>query len=193
MLETYYFLSQGLEPRNHARLHPVILREEMSTTERPPQGTPPDRRSSSWNPGRASQGRRGNKRRVVQGSGFARFLMRPVGKILLGIVLLAVITGGGAFIYYYNKYARVIDDRLKGGAYTATSRIYAAPESVDVGDTSAPDVIATDLRRAGFTASAAKMPSATTRSSLIRSISFRAIESLLPRGKRDRDLLAQQN
>jgi penicillin-binding protein 1B len=122
----------------------------MSTTERPPQGTPPDRRSSNWNPGRASQGRRGNKRRVVKGSGFVRFLMHPVGKILMAIVLLAVVTGGGAFIYYYNKYAKVIDDRLKGGAYTATSRIYAAPESIDVGDTSSTDVIATDLRRAGY-------------------------------------------
>jgi len=122
----------------------------MSTTDRPPQGTPPDRRSASWNTGRASQGSRGKKRRVVQGSGFARFLMHPVGKILLVIVLLCVITGGGAFIYYYNKYAKVIDERLKGGAFTATSRIYATPESVDVGDASTPGDIATALRRAGY-------------------------------------------
>lgn len=125
----------------------------MSTTDRPPQGTPPDRRSASWNPGRARQGSRGGKRRVVQGSRFVRFLMHPVGKILMAIVLLGVITGGGAFVYYYNKYAKVIDDRLKGGAYTATSRIYAAPESVDVGDTSSPADIATALRRAGYTES----------------------------------------
>jgi penicillin-binding protein 1B len=122
----------------------------MSTTDRPPQGTLPDRRSGGWNPGRTGKGRSGRNRRVVHGSRLVRFLLHPVGKILVGLVLLVVLAGAGVFIYYYNEYAKVIDQRLRGGPYTATSRIYAAPESVDVGDTSSPGDIASALRRAGY-------------------------------------------
>lgn len=119
----------------------------MSTQDRPPQGTPPpDRRSGNWRAGRAS-GRQG---RIVHGAGFVRFLMHPAGKALMGLLVLMLLAGAGTFIYYYQVYARLIDDRLKGGPYTATSRIYAAPESVAVGDSLTPGDIATDLRRAGY-------------------------------------------
>ncbi len=117
----------------------------MSTPERPPQGKTPDRRDAG-----GSAARNGKKRRVVQGSGLARFLMHPVGKTLLGLILLVIVVGGGVFIHYYLKYAKLIDDRLKGGPYTSTSRIYAAPESIAVGDVSSPGDIATALRSAGY-------------------------------------------
>ena len=122
----------------------------MSTTDRPTQGSTPDRRSGNWSAGRKEQDGRGRKSRVVRGSGLVRFLMHPVGKVLMGIVLIALITGAGAFIYYYNKYAKLIDERLKGGPYTATSRIYAAPSAISVGDEDTPGDIATALRRAGY-------------------------------------------
>ena len=125
----------------------------MSTQDRPPQGTLPDRRNADWNTGRAvnqKRSRNGRNRRVVRGSGFGRLMVHPAGKILMTLVLLSVVAGAGVFIYYYDKYAKVIDDRLRGGPYTATSRIYAAPASVDVGDISSPGEIATALRRAGY-------------------------------------------
>jgi penicillin-binding protein 1B len=122
----------------------------MSTPVRPPQGTPPDRRSGNWSAGRVGPNRRGKSARVVRGSGIVRFLLHPAGKILAGLVLLTIVVGAGTFIYYYNKYAKLIDERLKGGPYTATSRIYAAPHSVDVGDVTTPGEIATALRRAGY-------------------------------------------
>ena len=123
---------------------------EMSTTERPPQGTPPDRRSGAWSAGQKGQRKRGENRRVVRGSGLVRFLMHPVGKVLMGIVLVAMVTGAGVFVFYYHKYAKQIDETLSKGVDISTSRIYAAPEPVDVGDASSPADIATALRRAGF-------------------------------------------
>src|SRR5438067_8328076 len=117
----------------------------MSTPVRPPQGTPPDRREAG-----GTARRKGKKRRVVQGSGFVRFLMHPVGKTLMGLVLLVIVVGAGVFIHYYSKYAKLIDERLKGGPYTTTSRIYAAPQSIAVGDVSSPGDIATALRSAGY-------------------------------------------
>jgi hypothetical protein len=111
----------------------------MSTQDRPPQGTPPDRRSAAWSTGRVGKERRsGTKGRVAKARGLTRFLIHPVGKVFLGLLVLGVLAGAGAFIHYYSKYAKLIDERLKGGPYTATSRIYAAPNSVAVGDTSTP-------------------------------------------------------
>ena len=125
----------------------------MSTPDRPQQGKPPERRSSGGNASRGggsdrSGDRRGKRR--VKGRGLVRFLMHPVGKALMVLVLVAVLTGAGFFIHYYNKYSKLIEDRLKGGPYTATSRIYAAPDAVDVGDTSSPADIASALRNAGY-------------------------------------------
>ncbi len=78
---------------------------EMSTPPRSPQGKPPVRRSSG-----GSASRRGNQRRVVPGSWLVRFLTHPVGKAFLIIVLVAIVVGAGAFIFYYEKYAKLIDE-----------------------------------------------------------------------------------
>jgi len=78
------------------------------------------------------------------------FLLSPVGKVLTGAFLLALVVGAGMFIYYYNFYAKVIDQHFKSGPYTSTSRIYAASRSVDLGEPTSPGDIATDLRRAGY-------------------------------------------
>ena len=79
--------------------------------------------------------------------------MHPVGKAFLVLALVTVVSGAGAFIYYYQKYAKLIDDRLKGGPFTSTSRIYAAPEPIAVGDITSPAEIATELRAAGYSES----------------------------------------
>ena len=118
----------------------------MSNPERPPQGKPQERPSTPRRSARPG-GSGGRGRRPA---GLARFFFHPVGKIFLGLVIATVVAGGGLFIYYYLKYAKVIDDRLNGRAYTTTSRIYAAPTSVSIGDTASPGDIATDLRRAGY-------------------------------------------
>ncbi len=111
----------------------------MSNPERPQQGK--------------GSGRRTGARRVQGGSRLARALMHPVGKAFLVLALVTVVSGAGVFIYYYQKYAKLIDDRLKGGPFTSTSRIYAAPEAIAVGDITSPAEIATELRAAGYSES----------------------------------------
>ncbi len=114
----------------------------MKNPDSPSQGTPTDRRSA------ASRG--GSKRRVVQSSGFVRFLMHPVGKVLMGLTLVALVAGAGAFIYFYSFYAKVIDKELSGVNTTTTSRIFAAPRAINVGDISSGSEIAESLRNAGY-------------------------------------------
>jgi penicillin-binding protein 1B len=66
---------------------------------------------------------------------------------------LLVIAGLGTFTFFYARYARVIDEKLRAGVFANSAKIFAAPESVSVGDAITPDVIATDLRRSGYTES----------------------------------------
>ncbi len=88
--------------------------------------------------------------RVPQNALLVRFLFHPVGKAFVGLFLLAVLAFCGVFAYSYLKYAKLIDERLRGGPYTTSSKIYAAPTSIAVGDaTSSSEIVAT-LRRAGY-------------------------------------------
>ncbi len=91
--------------------------------------------------------------RIPRTSGLARFFLSPVGRALLIVTSLVVIAGLGAFTYFYAKYARVIDDRLRTGVFANSAKIFAAPESVAVGDAITPADIATELRRSGYTES----------------------------------------
>jgi penicillin-binding protein 1B len=90
------------------------------------------------------------KIRVPREAGLVRFLMSPVGKTILGFFLLIFTIAGFTFTYYYVLFAKVIDQKLKSGPFTVTSKIYAAPETVAVGDPGTPTDIAGALRRAGY-------------------------------------------
>src|SRR5919201_682323 len=57
----------------------------------------------------------------------------------------------GVFTYYYSKYSRLIDQKLRTGPFANTSKIYAAPKTVAVGDAITLAEIASELRRAGYT------------------------------------------
>jgi penicillin-binding protein 1B len=85
-----------------------------------------------------------------QNAGLVRFLLHPVGKTLLVLLVCLVIAGVGAFVHFYSVYSKMIDERLRGGPYSTTARIFAAPDSIAVGDTTTPSEIATALRRAGY-------------------------------------------
>jgi penicillin-binding protein 1B len=89
----------------------------------------------------------------VHGSGFTRLILGPTGRILIILFSLFVIADLGAFTYFYARYARIIDEKLRAGVFANSAKIFAAPESVSVGDTVSPNDIATDLRRSGYTES----------------------------------------
>src|SRR5215469_14254384 len=106
------------------------------------------RPASSGRPRRGKPGQR--KVRVPQNALLVRFLLHPVGKTLLVLLACAFAVGIGIFIHYYNVYAKMIDERLRGGPYTTTARIFAAPEAVAVGDKTTPSDLAAELRHAGY-------------------------------------------
>ncbi|HTA46503.1 MAG TPA: PBP1A family penicillin-binding protein [Bryobacteraceae bacterium] len=105
-----------------------------------------DRRSG----GRKSRGTVKRKVRVPKNALLVQFFLHPAGKVFLAALALILIGGVGFFVHYYRIYSKMIDERLLGGPYSTTSRIFAAPESVAVGDHGTPSDIAAALRRAGY-------------------------------------------
>ena len=88
--------------------------------------------------------------RIPKNAALVRFFLHPAGKTLLTVLAALLLTGFGVFIHFYKQYSKLIDSRLRGGPYTTTSRILAAPESIGVGDAVTPVAIANALRRAGY-------------------------------------------
>ena len=98
-------------------------------------------------------GKREMKVRIPSKSGLARFALGPVGRFLIIGFALFVIIALGAFTYYYHKYSQIIDEKLRSGPFANTAKIYAAPETIAVGDPDSAADIAADLRRGGYTES----------------------------------------
>src|SRR3989442_145412 len=88
--------------------------------------------------------------RIPRGSSATRFILGRGGRILLIAFALCVILGLGVFSFYYAKYSRLIDQKLRVGVFANTAKIFAAPESVAVGDVTTPAEIASELRRSGY-------------------------------------------
>ena len=103
-------------------------------------------------PGGRKEGRNKLKVRVPKGSA-TRFLLRPAGKVVVACLVLIPLAGLGAFTYYYNKYARLIEEKLEAGPFANTSKIFAAPRTIMVGEEITPAEIVSELRASGYTES----------------------------------------
>ena len=79
--------------------------------------------------------------------GFLFSLLRGLLILLLAFTLV----GAAVFAYYYNKYQRVVDDRLASGPiFASTAQIYAAPREIRTGQKLNVAYIAQTLRTAGY-------------------------------------------
>src|SRR6185437_10404021 len=76
-------------------------------------------------------------------------------------VLLVGIIGFAVFTFYYNKYARIVDERLKQPLFAKTAQIYAAPREVRPGQKISARLIAMELREAGYSVDGLARPSKT--------------------------------
>ncbi|MBL8295039.1 MAG: PBP1A family penicillin-binding protein [Bryobacterales bacterium] len=77
-------------------------------------------------------------------------LAHPVGRTLAGLTLLAGAVSLGVFLYYYNYYATMIEEKLVKGPYSNTSKLFAAPHGITLGDEISPDDVIESLHRAGY-------------------------------------------
>jgi len=78
---------------------------------------------------------------------------------LLAIVAVAAVIGASVFAYFYVKYQRIVDDRLKQPLFANTAQIYAAPREVRPGQKLTVRWIANELHEAGYTGNGAPQAS----------------------------------
>ncbi len=94
-----------------------------------------------------------NKPPPLKNSLLIRFLTNPWGRAFLIAFLVTSSVSVGVFTFYYHKYAKIIEDKLRNGPFANTSMLYAAPQPVMVGDQTQSDEIVDYLRRTGYTES----------------------------------------
>ena len=90
---------------------------------------------------------------IPKGALLVRLLLHPLGKVILASAVALFIIGLGVFTYFYVHYARLIDEKLAVGPFAKTSRIFAAPSVVSVGETATLQELADHLARCGYTTS----------------------------------------
>ena len=81
------------------------------------------------------------------------WLRHPLEKVALATVVLALCAAVGTFTYYYIKYEKIVDRRMRGPIFANAAKIYALPKLVHTGDKVTVSEIAAQLRRAGYTES----------------------------------------
>src|SRR5499425_1942512 len=78
------------------------------------------------------------------------FFTSTIGLTILGIIFGVFVIAGGIFTYYYIKYSRMIDARLKGGIFENTTQIFSAPEHISAAQAWGPDDLTDYLTRVGY-------------------------------------------
>ncbi len=82
-----------------------------------------------------------------------RFFTSRAGMVLLGAMAGFAVVSVTVFTMLWLHYAKIVDARLKGGPFSTTAKIFAAPEVIGVGDTLTSSEVVADLRRSGYTES----------------------------------------
>jgi penicillin-binding protein 1B len=72
-------------------------------------------------------------------------------RIAVGAVGAFVLIGFAVFGFYYIKYHGIVDDRLKSPLFASTAKIFAAPREVRPGQKLSVQLLANELRNAGYT------------------------------------------
>lgn len=80
-----------------------------------------------------------------------RWLKKPwvaIPLILIGVIFIVAI---GVFTFYYARYQKIVEERIRRPIFNDSAKIYAAPDVVRTGDRWSVAEISEVLRRAGYT------------------------------------------
>jgi penicillin-binding protein 1B len=95
-------------------------------------------------------------------------LARPIGfhpgtKLVLRVALVAFAAVALVFVvvgsYFYIKYQHIVDERLKQPIFASTAKIFAAPREVRAGQKLSIQLLANELREAGYSTDGASQAS----------------------------------
>ena len=77
-------------------------------------------------------------------------LVSPAGRIAIGVCAGLALVLLISFTFYYVRYSRLIDRKLRQGPFQATSMVFASPRVVSMGDEIGPQEIITQLHRSDY-------------------------------------------
>ena len=89
--------------------------------------------------------------RIPIGARLTRFLVHPLGRAALLVALSLGVTTLAGFTYYYVKYARLIDAKLRIGPFQSAAMIFATPRTVSLEDQMSLEEVVAQLHRSGYT------------------------------------------
>ena len=112
------------------------------------------------------------KVKLAMPTGNRPWTMLALRSAIVGVAVVAI-AGAGLFAFYYHKYEGVVDQRLKQPLFANTAKIFAAPREVRPGQKLSVELIARELRQAGYTTdSAAQASPLGTYSETVQSITI---------------------
>lgn len=91
--------------------------------------------------------------RVSRKAKLARFFTSRTGIIVLSCFAFFAATSVATFAAFWVHYSKIIDEKLRGGPFNNTAKIYSAPVTVGVGDPMTSSEVVADLRRSGYSES----------------------------------------
>lgn len=83
---------------------------------------------------------------------WVRILAHPAIKVVVAIILIAFVVVGGWTLHEYDRYARVIDARLTGPVFHRPSILFAAPQTIFLGESISAQQVAHELEMANYSA-----------------------------------------
>jgi penicillin-binding protein 1B len=90
----------------------------------------------------------GGRRRSAD---WIEFLSTPAARITVAVFIVLGTLVLGVFAFYYIRYQKIIDARMRGPLFETSAQIYAAPKMVQLGEKTSIEELTTELRRAGYT------------------------------------------
>jgi penicillin-binding protein 1B len=81
---------------------------------------------------------------------WVRLLLHPATKVVIALLLIACVVVGGMVLHYYDRYARIIDARLNGPIFHRPTVLYAAPQTIFLGEAISAHQVAKELERANY-------------------------------------------
>ena len=93
------------------------------------------------------------KLKIPRGKGVGGRLSHPAVKASVAGFIIVCMILFGIFAFYYVRYQKIVDKRLRGPIFANSAKIYSAAETVKVGESLKLNTIAAELRRAGYTES----------------------------------------
>jgi len=85
---------------------------------------------------------------------------RRAVRIGLGAALVCLLVFAGAFLSFYLKYSRIVDERIRRPIFNEPAQIYARADQIDVGDKWSASAVVRELRSAGYVSASGNMQSA---------------------------------